>query len=70
MSRFFGSFNEMYSHKNSRQSDLALEKFYVTKFGWLRLCTNVDMGMKITHLWKMFRFGVKRDYYDKFISIR
>ena len=48
MSKFFGSFNELESHKKSRQSDLALEKFWVTQCGWIRLCNTVVMGMKIT----------------------
>ena len=49
MSKFFGSVNEVDSHKKSRQSDLALEKFWVTHRGWLRLCTTVAMGMTITN---------------------
>ena len=28
------------------------------------------MVMNITNLWKLFRFGVKRDNYDKLIGIR
>ena len=27
-------------------------------------------GDDIAHSWKLFRYGVKRDHYDKFISIR
>ena len=60
----------MDSHNKSRKLDLALEKFWVTQFGWLRLCTTVAMEMKITNCWKLFRYGVKREHYDKFISIR
>ena len=40
--------NEVDSHNKSRQSDLALEKWWVTQCGWLRLCTTVAMGMNIT----------------------
>ena len=35
--------NEVDSHNKSRQSDLALEKQWVTQCGWLRLCTAVSM---------------------------
>ena len=28
------------------------------------------MGMTITNCWKLFRYGVKRDHYDKMIVIR
>ena len=70
MSKCFGSVNEGKSHNKSRQSDLALEKFWVTKCGWLQLCTTVAMGVRITNYWKLFRYGVKRDHYNKFIGIR
>ena len=62
--------NEVDSHNKSRQSDLALEKWWVTQCGWLRLCTTVAMGMTITNCWELFRYGVKREHYDKSIGIR
>ena len=62
--------NEFDSHNKSRQSDLALEKWWVTQRGWIRLCKTVDMGMTINNCWKLFRYGVKRDHYDKLIGIR
>ena len=68
--KFFGSINEFGSHKKSKQSDLALEKFWVTRCGWIRLRTTVAVGMTITNLWKIFRCGVNRDHYDKSIGIR
>ena len=34
------------------------------------LCTVVDTGMTITNCWKLFRYGVKRDRYEKLIGIR
>ena len=70
MYNFFGSVNGFDSPKKSRQSDLALEKFWVTQYGWLQLYTSVDMVMNITNLWKTFRYGVKKDHYDKLIGIR
>ena len=62
--------NEVDSHKKSRQSDLALEKWLVTQCGWLWLCMTVAMGMNITNCLKLFRYGVKSDHYDKLIGIR
>ena len=60
----------MDSHNKSRQSYLALEKFWVTKCVWLWLCTTVAVVMTITNLWKLFRYGVKRYHYEKLIGIR
>ena len=60
----------MGSHNKSYQSDNALKNLWVTQCGWLRLFTTVAMGMTITSCWKLFRYGVKRDHYKKFISIR
>ena len=70
MSKFFGSVNEVDSHKKLRQSDLALEKFWITQYGCLRLFTAVDMGMKISDCWKLFCYGIKREHHEKFIGIR
>ena len=70
MSKFFGLVNELDSQNKSRQLDIALEKFWVTQCGWLRLYTTVAMGTKITNCWKLFCYGIKRDHYDKFIGIR
>ena len=47
--RFFSAVNEVDSHKKTRQSDLALEKWLVTQCGWMRLCKTVSMGMTITN---------------------
>ena len=41
ISKFFGYINEVGFHKNSRQSDLAQENYWVAQFGWLRLCAIV-----------------------------
>ena len=70
MYKLFGYVNEVEYHNKSRQCNFALDKLWVTKFGRLRLCTTFTMGMTITKLWKLFRYGVKRDHYEKLISIR
>ena len=62
--------NEVDSHNKSRQSDLALEKWWVTQCVWMRLCTTFAMGININNCWELFHCGVKRDYYDKLIGIR
>ena len=68
--KFFGSVNEVDSQNKSMQSDLAMEKFWVTHYGWLWLCTTVSMVITITNFWKTSRYGVKRYYYEKSIRIR
>ena len=41
--------NEVDSHNKSRQSYLALEKWWVTQFGWLWLCTGLfQLQMRIS----------------------
>ena len=59
MSKCFGLVNEVDSHNKSHQLDLALDKFWVTKCGWLRLCTTVSMGVNITNCWKLISIGLK-----------
>ena len=47
MSKLFGSVYKVYFHDKYRQTDLALEKYWVTQCGWLRLFTEVYMVMTI-----------------------
>ena len=54
MSKFSGSVDGVDSHNKSRQSDLALEKFWVTQCGWIRLCKTVYMGINITNFLILF----------------
>ena len=70
MSKFFGSVNEVNSHKKPMQSDLALEIFWFTQRGWIQLRKTVATGMNITNFWKLFWYEVKRDHYEKSIDIR
>ena len=70
MYKFFGSVNDVESHNKSRWSDLALEKFWVSQCVWIYLCTTVDMRITITNCWKLFSFGVTRDFCEKSIGIR
>ena len=68
--KLFGSITEVESHNKSRQSDLVLEKFWVTQYGWLRFCTIVSMVIYINNFWVLFCYGVKRDHYETFVGIR
>ena len=47
MSKFFSAVNEVDYQKKLRQSDLALDKWWVTQCGWIRLYTTVAMGTAI-----------------------
>ena len=70
MSKFFGYVNELESHKNLGQYDLALEKYWVTQYGWIWLCATFFKGITINNCYKIVRYAVKRDQYDKLIVIR
>ena len=70
MSKFFGAVNEVDSHNKSRQSDLRMDKLWVTQCGWQCLCMAVSMLMTITNCLKLFCYGVKREHYYKLIGIR
>ena len=70
MSKFFGCVNEVDFHNKSGHSDLALEKYWVTQCGWIRLCTKGFMGVNIINLWKLFHHRVKRYNYDRLVGIR
>ena len=70
MPKFFGYVNKIEYHNKYRQSDLALEKYWVTQCGWLWLCTPVSIGTTLTNLWKLFYYGVKIEHHVKFIGIR
>ena len=49
MNNFYGSVNEVDSHKKSIQYDLSLEKFWVVQCACLLLCTSVAMITTITN---------------------
>ena len=70
VSKFFGVVKEVDSHNKSRQSYLALEKFWVTQCGYLWLCTIFAMGITITNFRKLLHYRAKRYHYDKLIGIR
>ena len=70
MSKLFRSVNEIDPHKKSRQLDLALENYWVTQCGWIWSCNIFDNGMNLTSLLKLFHYGVKREYHEKYVGMR
>ena len=63
MYKFFVSVNQVESHNKHRQSDLVLEKYWITQCGWLRLCMTAAMVNTINNLCKPLRYGIKRDHH-------
>ena len=51
-----------------RQSDLLLEKYWVTQSGYFRLATTVALGMGITDGKLLYCYGVAEGNKDKKIS--
>ena len=51
-----------------RQSDLSLEKYWVTQSGYFRLATTVTLGMCITYGKLLYCHGVAEGNKDKKIS--
>ena len=56
--------------EKSKKSDLALEKFWVTHCGWLRLFMTVALGITITNCWKLFCNEVQGYHNKKLVGIR
>ena len=48
LGRYFNACNAIESHNMMRQSDLSLEKYWVTQSGYFRLATTMALGMGIT----------------------
>ena len=48
-----------------QQSDIALEKYWVTQSGCFRLATTVELGMYITNRKLLYFYGVSEGNVDK-----
>ena len=48
LGRYFNACNAIDNHNRMRQSDLSLEKYWVTQSGYFRPATTVALGMVIT----------------------
>ena len=52
LGRYFNACDAIYNHNRIRQSDIALDKYWVTQSRYFRLATTVALGMGITD-WKI-----------------
>ena len=56
--RYFNACNQIYNHNRMPQSDLSLEKYWVTQSGYFRLATTMALGMGITDGKLLYCHGV------------
>ena len=70
LGRYFNACNAIENHNRMRQSDLALEKYWVTQSGYFRLATTVALGMGIADGNLLFCHGISEESVDKKISAR
>ena len=68
LGRYFNACNAIDNHNRMRQSDLSLEKYWVTQSGYFRLATTVALGMGITDGKLLYCHGVAEGNEDKKIS--
>ena len=68
--RYFNDCNEIDNHNRIRQSDLALEKYWVTHGVYFRLSISVALGIGITYRKILFYHGVSEINVDKKILTR
>ena len=47
LGRYFNAYNAIYNHIRMQQSDLVLDKYWLTQSGYFRLATTVALGMGI-----------------------
>ena len=68
LGRCFNACNSIDNHNRMRQSDILLEKYWVTQRGYFRLATTVALGMGITDGKLLYCHGVAEGNKDKKIS--
>ena len=68
--RYFSAYNSIDNQNRIHQSDIALEKYWVTQSGYFRLATTVLMGMGIAVGKILLCHGISDKIKDKYISIR
>ena len=56
--RYFNACNEIENQKRIWNSYLELEKLWVTKSGYFRLVTDVELGMRITYAKLLLCLGI------------
>ena len=57
--------NAIDNHNRMQQSDLALQKYWVTQSGYFRLSTIVALGMGIADGMLIFCYVISQDFLDK-----
>ena len=67
---YFSACNAIDNHDRMWQSNLGLEKYWVTQSGYFRLATTVALGMGITYAKLLFSHGVPEQSKDKTISTK
>ena len=68
LGRYFNACNAIENHNIMRQSDIALEKYWVTQSGYLRIATTVALGMGIIYGKLLYCHGVAEGNVDNRIS--
>ena len=68
LGRYSNSCNSIDNHNIMRQSDLSLEKYWVTQSGHFRISTRVALGVGITYGELLYCHGVSEGNMDKKIS--
>ena len=68
LGRYFNACNAIDNHNRMCQSDLALDKYWVTQRGYFRLATTVALGMGITDGKIIYCNGVAEGNVDRKIS--
>ena len=68
LGRYFNAFNKIDNKNSMSQSDLALEKHWVTHGGYFRLATTVVLCIGITDGNLLYRNGVSEGNVDKQFS--
>ena len=68
LGRYFNYCNNIDNHNRIRQSDLALDKYWVTQSGYFRLTTTGALGVGITDGNILYCHGVSEGNVDRKIS--
>ena len=68
LGRYFNACNTIDNHNRMRQSDISLEKYWVTQSGYFRLVTTVALGMGIADGKLLYCHGVAEGNKDNKIS--
>ena len=69
VSSFFEHSNCVDNHNRIRQSQLALEKHWVTKDAYFRLMTSL-FGIVVVDCWRAYRHHLHKNSFDKEIAAR